>query len=45
MLSPGLGEHTLEVLAETGRDAAAAAELLAAGAVGVGGPFVVLPAG
>ena len=42
---PGLGEHTLEVLAETGRDAAAAAELLAAGTIAVGEPFVVLPVG
>ena len=42
---PGLGEHTLELLAETGRDGTAAADLLAAGAIGVGGPFVVLPAG
>ena len=44
LASPGLGEHTLELLAETGRDAAATAELLAAGAVGVGEPFVPQPA-
>ena len=42
---PGLGEHTLELLAETGRDATAAAELLAAGAIAVGEPFVLPPVG
>ena len=41
---PGLGEHTLELLAETGRDATATAELLAAGTIAVGEPFVVPPA-
>ena len=41
---PGLGEHTLEVLAEVGRGESAAAELLAAETVVVGGPFVIPPA-
>jgi len=43
LFPPGLGEHTLEVLGEAGRDEAAAGELLAAGAVVTGGPFVVPP--
>jgi crotonobetainyl-CoA:carnitine CoA-transferase CaiB-like acyl-CoA transferase len=43
LAAPGLGEHTLEILAGTGRDAAAAADLLAAGAVALGEPFVAPP--
>lgn len=43
MYPPGLGEHTLEVLREVGRDESAAGELLAAGTVAVGGPFAIPP--
>ena len=43
LTAPGLGEHTLEVLAEIGRDDAASADLLASGAVAAGDPFVMPP--
>jgi crotonobetainyl-CoA:carnitine CoA-transferase CaiB-like acyl-CoA transferase len=43
LTAPGLGEHTLEVLAEIGRDDAASADLLASGVVAAGDPFVMPP--